>query len=265
MFLDWFFGHGRRRLMRAAVNPQWEYWIADNVWHWHVINQAQRRRLLGLVNVFIHEKNIEGCDGLQITDQIRVTIAAAACILLVAFDDLYCFDKAQTILVYPRPMVQRNLNRSGGTVDPGAFVSGLATQGGTIVLSWRDVLRDCRDEQSVNNVVVHEFAHHVDGIDGYMEGIPPLPTEELRQQWHQLAKRELENLRQAVAMQLPTVLDPYGCENLAEFFAVASEAFYCDGLNLFEHHPEIYQMLAILYRIESKSWFQQASSQWTTN
>lgn len=255
MFFDWFSDRRRRKLMKAKPKQQWIYWIANNVWYWHVINDQQRERLLGLVQIFVAEKNFEGCDGLKITDEIRVTIAAAACILLVAFEDTYCYDKARTILVYPRPMVQRNLHKVGGVVDPDSYVAGMATQSGTIILSWRDVLRDCRDEQSFNNVVVHEFAHHVDGIDGYMEGIPPLPTEELRQRWHELAKQELTNLRNAVATHSSTVLDPYGAENLAELFAVATESYYCDGLTLFQQHRELYDMLAILYRIQTKDWF----------
>lgn len=245
--------------MRQGSNPQWSYWIANNVWHWHVLTADERRRLLGLVRIFVQEKNFEGCDGLKVTDEMRVTIAAMACVLLVAFEDTYCFDRARTILLYPRPMVQRNLHKVEGVVDPNSFVSGMATQGGAIVLSWRDVLRDGRDEQSDQNVVIHEFAHHIDGIDGYMEGIPPLPTDQLRQQWQQLAKIELDHLRLALEQQLPTVLDPYGATNLAEFFAVATEAFYCNGSALRQHHPELYQLLQLLYRIDPQHWFEDSN------
>lgn len=254
MFTDWFSSR-RKKLLQQPAKDSWVYWMADNVWHWHVLNQAQRDRLHGLVNIFVQEKSFEGCDGLVVTDEMRVTIAAAACVLLVGFDDTYCFDKAKTLLIYPRPMVQRNLRGVGGVVDPDSFASGMATLGGTIVLSWLDVIRDCRDEQSVSNIVVHEFAHHVDGIDGDMEGIPPFPTQQLRDQWQQLAEAELNSLREAIELQQPTVLDPYGAESLAELFAVASEAFYCDGLNLYEQHKEMYALLETLYKVDPKQWF----------
>jgi Mlc titration factor MtfA (ptsG expression regulator) len=110
----------------------------------------------------------------------------------------------------------------------------------------------------LNNVVIHEFAHYIDGLDGAMEGVPPLPSPELQQRWKFLADRELRRLRQSVESGVPTVLDPYGRHSLAELFAVSSESFYCDGLNLYHHHPEIYEMLAILYRLETRAWFRVA-------
>jgi MtfA peptidase len=259
MIFDWISGRRRKKLLVKPVDEKWSSWIADNVWHWHVLTPAMRQRLSGLTQIFVNEKVFEGCDGLVVTEEMKVTIAAAACLLLVGFGDTYCFDQAKTLLVYPRPMVQRNLRKADGVVDPQTWVSGMAAQRGPILLSWQDVLNDCRDEQSVNNVVVHEFAHYVDGIDGDMEGVPPLPTEELRREWHQLAKQELEALRQAISRGHATVLDPYGASNLTELFAVATEAFFCDGLNLQIHHPRIYAMLALLYRVESCGWFRHDS------
>lgn len=259
MIWNWLFGK-RSRLMRTAVKPKWTAWIANNLWHWHVLDEAQRKRLLGLVHIFVLEKNFEGCNGLKVTDEVRVTIAAAACMLLVGFDDTYCFDRVRSVLVYPKAAVQRKLARSEGFVQSDVLVSGLASPTGAIVLSWRDVLNDCRDDQSCNNVVLHEFAHHVDGIDGFMEGIPPLPTEELRRQWTDLAKKELSQLRLAEQLGQPTILDTYGAQNLTELFAVATEAFYCDGGRLFQYHPEMYQLLELLYRVPSREWFQSSEA-----
>jgi MtfA peptidase len=256
MFFNWFSTRRRKKILAEPLGKKWSYWIANNVWHWHVLSNLQRQRLGGLVQIFVREKNFEGCDGLVISDEMKVTIAAAACLLLVGFEDTYCFDKAKSILVYPRPMVQRNLRRAEGVVDTEPWVSGMASQGGAIVLSWRDVLNDCRDEDSVNNVVIHEFAHHVDGIDGAMEGIPPLPSETLRDQWKNLANQELQNLRESIAKGQPTVLDSYGAGNLTELFAVTSEAFFCDGSNLHAFHPQMYEMLALLYALQTKQWFE---------
>jgi MtfA peptidase len=255
MIFNWLSSRRRKNLLDQPPNQNWLYWIADNVWHWHVLSEAQRRRLGGLVRIFVTEKNFEGCNGLALTDEIKVTIAAAACVLLVGFNDTYCFDRAKSILVYPAPMVQRNLRGSSGVVDSEPFLAGMASQGGTIVLSWRDVLNECRDEQSVNNVVIHEFAHHVDGIDGAMEGIPPLPSPAETERWTKLANAELKKLRESAQQGLPTVLDPYGATNLAELFAVATEAFFCDGRNLSRFHPEMYEMLAMLYAQQTKDWF----------
>jgi hypothetical protein len=107
----------------------------------------------------------------------------------------------------------------------------------------------------VNNVVLHEFAHHVDGLDGEMEGIPPFATRELTELWRHVATHELERLRSAVQLGLPTVLDAYGAESLIELFAVATEAFFCDGHNLYQDHQKLYSLLSQLYRLDSRDWF----------
>jgi MtfA peptidase len=241
--------------MQRPFDPRWDEWIEDNLWHWQVLEPSQRQRLGSMMQVFVAEKNFEGCDGLAITEEMKVTIAAAACLLLLGFEDSYCFDQARSILVYPNPTKQRNIRRMDGVVDEFQWLSGMVQHGGPIILSWRDVLRDCRYEQRLNNVVIHEFAHYIDGLDGSMEGVPPLPTKDLQREWKSVAMRELEQLRQSVDMGLPTVLDPYGRQSLAELFAVATEAFYCDGLNLSRQHPELYQLLSVLYRLETRDWF----------
>jgi Mlc titration factor MtfA (ptsG expression regulator) len=259
MFLTWLKSRRRRRLLQTPLAELWRSWIASNVWHWHVLSNSQRRRLEGLVQIFVAEKDFEGCDGLKVTDEIRVTIASAACMLLLGFEDTYCFDSARTILVYPVPTVQRNLRRADGSVSDFQWLSGMVQHRGPVILSWRDVLRDCRHSQRLNNVVIHEFAHHVDGLDGAMEGVPPFPTRELQDRWKQVSQWELESLRQLVRSGLPTLLDPYGMENAAEFFAVATEAFYCDGWRLAEEHSELYELLVALFGIETRSWFQPIS------
>ncbi|MBX3421687.1 MAG: zinc-dependent peptidase [Pirellulaceae bacterium] len=245
----------RRRHWQAPMNPQWRQWISHHLWHWQVLNSSQQQRLESLVRVFIAEKSFEGCDGLKVSPQMQVVIAAAACLLLIGFEDDYCFDKARTILIYPRPTAQRNLRQASGVINERQWLSGMVQHGGPIILSWRDVLRDCQNGQPGHHVVLHEFAHYIDGLDGAMEGLPPFPTPSLQQQWRAVAEKELSLLRTAVDQNEPTILDPYGMQSLAEFFAVATEAFYCDGHNLAHWHPELYHLLSILYRLETKHWF----------
>lgn len=261
MLFGWLKNRRRKRLLKTPLPTQWNVWIASNLWHWHVLSDEYKDRLAGLVQIFVSEKIFEGCDGLKVTDEIRVTIAAAACLLLLGFDDAYCFDRARTILVYPVPTVQRNMRRADGSVDDFRWLSGMVQQGGPVVLSWRDVLRDCRNDQKTSNVAIHEFAHFVDGLDGAMEGEPPLPTSELQQRWRQVANREMQLLKYRAENGLPTVLDPYGMENPAEFFAVATEAFYCDGRQLSDEHSELYELLSILYQIDTKAWFHPISAE----
>lgn len=254
--LSWLFRRRRTQLLGMSLSPRWQQWVAANVWHWHVLDPTQRQRLSGLIHLFVNEKNFEGCDGMKVTPQVKVTIAAAACLLLLGFDDSYCFDQVRTILVYPRPTVQRNLRRSDGVVDESKWLSGMAQQGGPIVLSWRDVLMDSRDDQRTSHVVLHEFAHLIDGLDGAMEGVPPLPTERQKERWKEVARHELDDLRRCVRTGDSTCLDPYGAESPAEFFAVATEAFYCNGRLLSIEHPELYELLAELYKVHTAPWFE---------
>lgn len=210
-----------------------------------------------MIQIFVAEKTFEGCDGLVVTEEMKVTIAAAACLLLLGFNDTFCFDSVRTLLIYPRPTQQRMVHRGDGVVNESQWLSGMIQHGGPVILSWSDVRHNCRDPGSLNNVVIHEFAHYIDGLDGSMEGAPPMPSSALAEQWRSVAAQELERLRQAVSSRVPTVLDPYGMHSPAEFFAVATEAFYCDGGTLREHHAELYSLLAALYQVETGDWFQQ--------
>lgn len=261
MFLGWLKNRRRRSLFRTPLPESWHHWISSNLWHWHVLNDQQQDRLSGLVQIFVAEKIFEGCDGLKITDEIRVTIAAAACILLLGFEDAYCFDRARTILVFPVPTAQRDMRRADGSVSEFQWLSGMVQHHGPVALSWRDVLHDCRNDHRLNNVVIHEFAHFVDGLDGAMEGLPPFPDIDQQERWKQVSKREIRLLKERVQNGRPTVLDPYGLENPAEFFAVTTESFYCDGRRLHDEHRELYELLAVLYRIETKSWFHPIASE----
>ncbi len=257
MIFPWNLNRRRKKLQQSPLSSAWLDWLSANLWHWHVLDETARARLSGLIQIFVAEKNFEGCDGLVVTAEMKVTIAAAAGLLLLGFSDTYCFDSVRTLLVYPKPTRQRNFRRADGVIDDSQWLSGMAQQGGPIILSWADVRRDCRNPDALNNVVIHEFAHNIDGLDGAMEGQPPLPTVQLQSQWRQLAEEEREQLRLAANAGLPTVIDPYGMNSPAEFFAVASESFFCDGLSLQEHHTALYELLATLYRIETHRWFAQ--------
>ena len=199
-------------------------------------------------------ENFEGCDGLVLSDEIKLTIASAACLLLLGFEDQYCFDRVRSILVYPRPTAQRRFSQTDGVVNEFQFLSGMAQHGGPILLSWKDVraIVPTRARQQCGPARVcssHRW------LDGAMEGQPPFATPQLQFRWNEVSAAELKALRGAIQEGRPSVLDPDGGHSPAEFFAVATEAFYCDGLNLFASHAELYGLLSVLYRLETKDWF----------
>jgi hypothetical protein len=243
-------------LRNTPLAPKWRLIIERNNWHWNYLAAGQRERLAGLVQIFVAEKHWEGLRGLTVDDEIRVTVAAAACLLLLGFDDDYCFDRARTILISPAAFRDR---QPGDDFEPGeehgGYAIGQAWKGGTIVLSWRDVRRECRRPGAGHNVVVHEFAHHVDSLDGEMGGTPPLVTANLRGNWSRVMEATRAELANDLDSDRPTVLDPYGLTNRAELFAVASEAFFCRPSALRSNAPELYELLSELFRLDPAAWF----------
>ena len=209
--------------------------------------KEKRRSYKRLVQVFIAEKNWEGLQGLKITEEIQVTVAAQASLMLLGIEDFY-FDNVKSLLMFPVAFDRENKNT--GSVD---YRSGEAWQGGPIVLSWRDTLSGGRNDDG-RNVVIHEFAHALDGLDGEMGGSVNFNDLETSRRWNEVVAREYEELRIAERYDQPTFLDHYGSTNRAEFFAVASEAFFEQPRQLRAEKPELFELLQSYYRVEPANW-----------
>jgi Mlc titration factor MtfA (ptsG expression regulator) len=235
--------------MENPLRAEWEAIIRQRVPYSSCLPPDQQDRLGGLVQVFLDEKEYEGCGGLRITDEIRVTIAGLACILLLGGQsDMY--PKLRTILVYPRAYVAP-ASRQGpdGTVTEGLQGrSGESWSFGSIVLSWADVLRDSADVTGGRNVVFHEFAHQLDFESGSGQGAPTLPRGAKYSDWARVLGGEYESLIDSQELGKPSLLDKYGTLNPAEFFAVATEAFFLKPNDLAARHPELYAQLKLYYR-----------------
>jgi Mlc titration factor MtfA (ptsG expression regulator) len=219
--------------------------------------------LRGHVQVFLAEKYFEGCGGLKMTDEIRVIIAAQACILLLHRPTDY-YPGLKTILVYPSTYVaQGKVAQPGGVVTefrgPRAGESwhqpGVNSRagGGPVVLSWRDVQVGAADIHDGHNVVFHEFAHQLDGESGSVEGAPMLERRSGYLAWARVLGAEYRALIDDLRNQRPTVLGPYAAQSPAEFFAVVTEAFFEKSAELRSRHPEMYTMLADFYRQDPAS------------
>jgi Mlc titration factor MtfA (ptsG expression regulator) len=244
-----FFSKERRR-QRIASRPFPESWtrILESLGHYVALAPSERAELRGLVQVFVHEKNFEGCGGLELTDEVRITIAAQACMLLLGrVTDLY--PTLRTILVYPYSYVApASERRDGGIVAEGESARlGESWSHGIVVLSWDTVKRDASDVHDGHNVVFHELAHQLDNESGAAEGAPELPRRSMYVAWARVLGREYESLVEAVAAHRPTVLDGYGATNPAEFFAVATECFFERPVALARRHRELYEQLAGFY------------------
>ena len=217
--------------------------------YYKLLTSDERDELLGHVQVFLKEKDFEGCGGLEITDEIRLTIAAQACLLLLHRDTDY-FPLLTSILVYPSHyFALSSKSLPGGLVQEEIEArQGESWGRGPIVLSWDDVLHGAADPRDGHNVVFHEFAHQLDGESGATEGAPILPSTTMYTAWARVLGREYRRLLDDLRRKHHNVIDAYGATNPAEFFAVVTEAFFEKPRQLKSRHPELYAQMVSFFR-----------------
>ncbi|MFH1331540.1 MAG: M90 family metallopeptidase [Actinomycetota bacterium] len=242
----------RRRKAREAPFPQgWRALLSNRVAHWCFLDDAERARLEDLIKVFLVDKEFEGAGGLKVAEDVKVTIAAQACLLLLGLDHDYYRD-VHSIIVYPSTVMRRGSQASavlaGAITEEPAALLGEARLHGPVVLVWDQALTQARYPGRGHNVVYHEFAHKIDMADGAVDGRPPQPDGPASRRLAEVLRREFSLLRERADQGRPTLLDAYGATNAAEFFAVATEGFFDLPVSLQQQHPELYAVLAEFYR-----------------
>lgn len=245
----------RRRLRRGDFPAAWDAILRAEMPLYSRLPEPERRELQGWIRVFLAEKYVEGCRGMVVDDRVRVLIAAQACVLLLrrAHD---VFPGMRTVLVYPGTFMGRaRTTGPGGVVtlseDPRLGESWFTPiAGGPVVLSWPEVVAGAADAHDGRNVVLHEFAHQLDAESGEMEGMPWLGDLDRARQWRTLLAREQRRLGAQAWARQPTVLNPYGAQSPAEFFAVAVEAYFERSAALRDHHPELYDALRAYFEVD---------------
>src|SRR5438874_9098879 len=241
----------RRRRLRARPFPkEWLTLIQRHVVFFHKLSATDRAELLGHIQVFLAEKRSEGCGGLELTDEIRVTIAAQACLLLLHRKTDY-FPRLLTILVYPSTYTVEEERPVEGPVWEEGSMTRLGETGrtlGSMVLSWDAAKSGAGDPSDGKNVVFHEFAHQLDYENYAADGVPGLATREQQLSWRKVMRTEFASLQAADETGIPTLLDTYGATNPAEFFAVATEAFFERPRALRANHPKLYAELQRYFR-----------------
>jgi MtfA peptidase len=217
---------------------------------WRRLPAALRPRLAARVQVFLAEREFIGCGGLEVTDAMRIAIAAQACLLVLGHSE-HVFDALGSILVYPDEFVVSEDFETDGVVTHGRrALSGQSWDTSRIVLSWRDVA----DAGDGYNVVLHEFAHYLDAEHGAPDGAPLLAAPGDYDRWAEVMNRAYHELETKAAAGAETLLDRYALEDRAEFFAVATETFYELPRELAAEHPQLYAELARYYRLDPAAW-----------
>ena len=249
-------GNRRRQRLRATPLPgDWRRIVRRNVPYYQCLPSDKQAELDGLIQVFLAEKSFEGAGGLEMTDEIRVTIAAQACVLLLGREHRF-YPGLQAIIVYPHAYVSRMARRGpDGTVSEGPHVLlGESWKQGALVLSWDDVVSGAGDIYDGHNVVFHEFAHQLDSEYGLANGAPLLEKHSMYVAWARVLGGEYEDLVKRLRRHAPTFLDAYAATSPAEFFAVATEFFFEKPRAMRAGHPELYGQLKTFYHQDPAEW-----------
>lgn len=210
---------------------------------------VEKTRLRELSTLFLHEKNICGVQGLQLTKDMRVMIAAQACLPILDLG-LALLSGWRDVIVYPAVFrVARDETDAFGIVHHDVrLLSGESWTRGPLILSWHTLEQDMRSEHPGHNVIVHEIAHKLDCLNGSANGMPPLHASMPTTQWTDAFSKAFEQLNRQLSHHQHTCIDPYAATSPAECFAVFSEYFFCAPELLMAHYAAVYRQLKLYYR-----------------
>lgn len=240
----WLRRRRRKSLLKRPFPDSWFAWLEDCVPHYGSLSTKEKQGLQDLVQVFVAEKEWEGCQSFEITDEVKVTIAGQACLLLLGLEHDY-FYNVRNILVFPKHYQPHGKRVDGlGVVHQQGAVLGQASYDGPVMLSWRSSREGGRNERDGLNVVLHEFAHKLDFMDGFANGVPVLRHRNNYRRWFEVMQREFEVLVAASERGRATLIDDYGASHPSEFFAVSVECFFEKPKQLNRQHEALYGVLA---------------------
>ncbi len=238
----------RKRFGNRPFPKEWLAIIESNVPYYKLLPPPDRLELQRHILIFTAEKRFEGCGGLTITEEIKLTIAAQACILLLHRKTDY-YPNLSSVLVYPQAYIAKETKHlPSGVVAEGPQVRlGESWHRGSIVLSWDDVRQGAADIHDGHNVVFHEFAHQLDSSAGRGDSSEVLQHRSSFIAWARVLQKDYEKLRQDIDHNHHTLLNGYGAVNPAEFFAVATEYFFERPREMQKLHPQLYNELKRFY------------------
>jgi Mlc titration factor MtfA (ptsG expression regulator) len=248
MIFSWLRERKRKKILATPFPAEWEAYIDRNLPHYARLSPQEKQKLRDEVQVFVAEKNWEGCGGLVVTDEMKVAIAAQACLMALGLEG-EPFRGVLSILIYPAGFaVPEHHTHEGTSIVGESERLGEAWYRGPVILSWAEIAEDAEHAGDGRNLVWHEFAHQVDMLDRSINGTPPLATRAERLRWYEVMTTEFEQLRRNARRRRATLLDKYGADSEAEFFAVASECFFDCPVELRDEHPRLYELLRDYYR-----------------
>jgi Mlc titration factor MtfA (ptsG expression regulator) len=256
---SWLRNRRRKKLLAEPFPPWWEAVLKRNVGHYPRLSPAEQARLRDATRILVAEKTWEGVGGLFVTDEIKLTVAAQAALLLLGSDHDY-YARVDSVVVYPNSF-RTPVAEDGWEDDElsDTVSSGQAVYRGPVILSWDEALAEGRDPTAGYNVVLHEFAHQLDFLDNVVNGTPPLGDPALEARWKRVMQAAFDGHRAQLDRGEETFFTEHAAEDETEFFADATEAFYCQPANLRAEYPDVYELLRGYYRVDPLRWFPESS------
>lgn len=249
--------HKKIKLLQKPLHSDWVVILENKVTLYSILPDALRAELHGHIQVFLYEKEFIG-QGIQITEEIKLTIAGNACILLLQGDNQgnkRSFPDFTSIIVYPDTYVAKQTKQDGlAEHQEHSARAGESWMRGPIVLSWKDVVRGSQHLRDGHNVVLHEFAHKLDEQNNVMDGLPLLRDKSDYAEWTKTFRKEYADLIKRAKRNKNSVLDEYGTVSPPEFFAVATESFFEKPKHMQRKLPDLYTQLKKFYNVDPVSW-----------
>jgi len=243
----------RQSLLASHLSDHQRDIITRQVPILHRMPPHLRARLDGKINLFLNQVSFHGCDGLDVTEEMELSIAAQACLLVV--NTSLWYDNLTTVLIYPNAFKSRQARHSGYVVTEQEIVrTGESWDRGPVILSWAHSQQGALNDHDGHNVVFHEFAHQIDDLSGGTNGVPILSPGQSYETWEDVFLTAYDAHIRALEAGHKTVIDPYGAEGHEEFFAVSVEVFFERPQALKRDVPAVYEQLTKLFQLDPASW-----------
>lgn len=241
---------------QTSFRAEWTKILVCRVAPYARLPAEHRRTLHRLIERFIEEKTFWGAEGLEVTDEMRLLVAAQACLLILHLPEFWVYPKTKEIIMYPQDFgeVVETIGPDGRRYDVRDDKIGETWNRGPVLLSWSVVRNSGWIDARGHNVVYHEFAHALDWLDGVADGTPPLGDKSRYEVWRRVMTSEYKSLVFADRNGRRAFLDTYGASNPAEFFAVATEQFFEAGARFRRIHPALYAQLRGFYKHDPANW-----------
>ncbi len=258
LILAYIWGHPLLRywqhyqIKRRPFPAVWQALLEHRLFFYPHLPRDLQKKLQGAIQVFLASKQFIGCQGLVITDEMKVLIAAQACLISLYQPD-GDYPQLSMILVYPNIFkIQRPTALNEYVLEDQTVVASGESWGkeGQVILSWQTIQEDLKAPQDGHNVIFHEFAHQLDQAEHQANGVPRLKTQADYDRWSRVFTAEYQQLLSQLEQGIPTVIDSYGATNPVEFFAVVTETFFENAQALVREHQQLYELLKDFYQFD---------------